>query len=142
MMGALLDLFPAWANSLTASGLLLAGIAGVLYGLFPLAPYGRVVQILAAGMIGYACYLGGYAGAQAACEADSLRQQLADTNRDLTAVTEAAADASRRAAILDETLEANQHRIDAYEAELAARPADSRCALRSDDIRGLLGGKP
>lgn len=141
-MGDLLDLFPAWANSLTASGLLLAGIAGVLYGIFPLAPYGKVAQILGAGLIGYACYLGGYAGAQANCEAESLRQELAAVKRDLAAVTEAAADASRRAAILDETLEANQHRIDAYEAELAARPADSRCALSPADLRGVLGGKP
>ncbi|WGD29857.1 hypothetical protein AncyloWKF20_19215 [Ancylobacter sp. WKF20] len=94
------------------------------------------------GLIGYACYLGGYAGAQAACEADALRQELAAVKRDLAAVTEAASDASRRAAILDETLEANQHRIDAYEAELAARPADSRCALSAADLRGVLGGKP
>ena len=137
-MGWLLDLFPAWLNGIGAATFGLAGAAGLIYALFPLAPYREVARILAVASIGYAAYLSGYSSAQGACEAEQLRAELAAAELNLSIVREASADASRRATILDETLQANQERLDDYETALAARP-DARCALTGDDLRGVLG---
>ena len=83
-------------------------------------------------------WLHGYRTASNACEAEQLRAELAAARRDLSISQTAAADATRRATILDETLQANQERLDDYETALAARP-DARCALTGDDLRGVLG---
>ena len=101
-----------------------------------------IVRVLIAMALGAALLAGvwlhGYRTAVASCEADKLRDELAAAKRDLTISRAAAEDATRRATILDETLQANQERLDDYETALAARP-DARCALTGDDLRGVLG---
>ena len=140
-MSTLLSLSPAWANSASAWLFAAIGAVALVWALIPAAPQRQLAQIIAAAAIGYACYLTGYAGAQAACEADKLRAQLAATQRDLDAARAAETDARRRADILDETLRANQDQIDEYETELAKRP-NAACGLSDDDLRRLHNLKP
>lgn len=104
-----------------------------------LSPIGRWLAAMALGAAVLAgVWLHGYRSAAGACEADKLRDELAATQRDLSMSRDAAEDATRRATILNETLQANQERLDDYETALAARP-DARCALTGDDLRGVLG---
>lgn len=104
-----------------------------------LSPAGRwlISMALGAAVLG-GVWLHGYRTAADSCEAEQLRAALAAAQRDLSVSRAAAEDATRRAAILDETLQANQERLDDYETALAARP-DARCALTGDDLRGVLG---
>lgn len=101
---------------------------------------GRWLIAMAAGaaLLG-GVWLHGYRTAAGACEADQLRTALAAKTRDLDIANAVAEGAKRRAAILDETLQANQDRINDYEAELAKRP-DARCTLTDGDVRGVRGG--
>ncbi|QIB32622.1 hypothetical protein [Ancylobacter pratisalsi] len=138
-MGWLLDLFPSWTNGLAGSTFAILGIAALFYGFIPALPFRTVVQVGGALALAYACYTTGYAGAQAACEAEQLRAELAAAQRDLSIAKSAAKDASRRAHVLDETLQAKQERLDDYESAIAARP-DTRCPLTADDLRGVRGG--
>lgn len=146
MIAALLSFLPSWAPTFGAGGMALLGVGLLGYSLLPLV---RLPRLAAAGGIlclGAACYLAGIGSAQSVCEAADLRRQLESALRDKEfarlerdIANRAYADATRRAEILDETLQANQNRIDDYEAELAKRP-DRRCDLTPDDLRGVRGG--
>jgi hypothetical protein len=141
MLALILSFLPAWLVSFGANLIGAAGIGAVVYSLLPVVPYRRTIQIAGTLAICWAVYQYGIADAQAVNEAAQLRAQLAAAQRDLTAAKNAAADADSRAAILDETLQANAERLNAYETEIAKRP-DNRCVLDDRDIRGVLGNKP
>ncbi|WP_454684006.1 hypothetical protein [Ancylobacter moscoviensis] len=146
-MSALLSWLPSWSVTFGAGG---AALLGLLLLGYALLPFARMPTLAAAGGIlclGAACYLAGVGSAQAVCEAEALRQRLAGIERDLAVArlerdiaNAAYEDATRRAAVLDETLQVNRNRIDDYEAELAKRPPDRRCDLTADDLRGVRGG--
>lgn len=138
MMGLVLSWLPSWSVTFGAGGAALAGLLLLGYSLLPLA---RMPTLAAGGgllLLGAACYLAGIGSAQSVCEEAGLRAELAAAKRDLSMSRIAAEDATRRATILNETLQANQERLDDYETALAARP-DARCALTGDDLRGVLG---
>lgn len=104
---------------------------------FLLSPVARwLAGALAILALGWFIYAKGYSAAEEKCDAASLRAQIATLERDLRIAKSAAADAERRAAVLDETLKANQDQINDYEAELAKRP-DPQCGLTGDDVRRL-----
>ncbi|WP_018390936.1 hypothetical protein [Ancylobacter sp. FA202] len=147
MIALILSWLPSWSVTFGAGGAALLGLVLLGYSLLPLA---RMPILAAAGGIiclGAACYLAGIGSAQSVCEEGALRRQLADAQAETEAMRmqrdlalKATADANRRALILDETMQANQDRIDDYEAELAKRPPDRRCDLTDDDLRGVRGG--
>jgi hypothetical protein len=149
MIALLLSWLPSWSVTFGAGGAALLGLLLLGYSLLPLA---RMPTLAAAGGIiclAAACYLAGIGSAQSVCEDAALRRQLADAKAETEAMRmqrdlalAATADANRRAAILDETLQANLDRIDDYEAELAKRPPDRRCDLTDDDVRGVRGRAP
>ena len=138
-IATILSWLPSWSVTFGAGGLFLLGIGLLIYSAIPLVAYARLAVAGAVLALGASCYLAGVGSAQSVCEAGELRDRLAFVTLERDAGRTAAEDASRRASILDETLQANKDRIDDYETALAARP-DARCALTGDDLRGVLGG--
>lgn len=101
------------------------------------SPLARAAALIALGAaLLAAIWWHGYETAAGVCEADQLRGRLAAAQRDQQVAEAVAEGAKRRAAILDETLQANQDRIDAFEAELAKQP-DGRCPVSGSIIREL-----
>lgn len=146
-MSTLLSWLPSWSVTFGAGGAALLGLLLLGYALLPFARMPTLAAAAGILCLGAACYLAGVGSAQSVCEAASLRQKLAGIERDLAmarlerdVANAAYEDATRRAAVLDETLQVNQDRIDDYEAELAKRPPDRRCDLTADDLRGVRGG--
>ncbi|MEW6258108.1 MAG: hypothetical protein AB1592_19310 [Pseudomonadota bacterium] len=71
-----LSFLPAAAVYGLAGLLLLAGVASVIYALFPL-PYRRTATIAGPVIIGLSCWFGGIAAGQAVSEAAALQAKLA-----------------------------------------------------------------
>ncbi|MCS0497845.1 hypothetical protein NVS89_22395 [Ancylobacter sp. MQZ15Z-1] len=137
-MGALLDLFPAWLNGLSAWAFLVLGGAALVYGLFPLAPYRALVQIGGAAAIGYACYLAGYSGAQAACEAGRLAAENAALKRDATIAEEVQQRSEASLAKSQMDLASLQEERDALATKYASAVRRAGDCVLGDDLRRSL----
>jgi hypothetical protein len=70
-------------------------------------------------------------------EKATLTAQIDEQRRQAAAAQQIAAAAERRRTEAEAAKSKIAQRIDTYEAELARRPADSRCSFSDDDIRSL-----
>lgn len=143
------DIFWDIATSSPVLGLigLILG-AALVVGYFPLlkwfpvigqyVPVARLVVILSAALL---CFLIGFRVSDQRAEAKALRLQLAAKEIDLKAAQNAADEADKAKADLARQAEADQERIERYEAALKARP-DGGCSLTDDDLRWLRNDKP
>lgn len=136
MLDFLSSLVPSWFNLSSAWLFAIGGAVGVVYAMFPLAPYRGLARAAGVLALGYAAYLSGFAAAQEACEASELRRQLTSLETQNDALrnrieTEAAArraDAARAASDFASDT-ANQERID------ATPPNDRPCIDRDAAAR-------
>lgn len=122
-------------------------VAALVVGYFPLlkwfpvigqyVPVARLVVLIAAGLL---CFLVGFRVSDGRAEAKNLRSIIEANNIDLEAASEAAKEADRAKAELEKQAQADQERIERYEAALKARP-DGGCALTDDDLRWLRNDK-
>lgn len=108
----------------------LLAIVGLPPWLRPVLIAGVIVGALAG------AYLKGHHDAAKACEAASLRAEIAILRRDLEVAKTAEAEAERSQAELDRMNKTMAEEIAAYETELASRPAGA-CALTPDDVKRL-----
>lgn len=138
------DFFWDIATSYPVLGLVAAAfVAALVVGYFPLLKWfpvigqyvaaARLVVLISAGLL---CFLVGFRISDGRAEAKSLRQELAAKQRDLDAAQQAADASDKAKAELAKQAQADQERIEQYEAALKARP-DGGCALTDDDLRWL-----
>jgi chromosome segregation ATPase len=98
----------------------------------------KPLLILAAiGMLFGVGYMKGYNSAARSCETAALETELKVLRRDIEIAKAAAASAEARAKELADEVEKANGEIDAYEKELATRPADQRCTLGRIDVDRL-----
>lgn len=97
-----------------------------------------IVAVAGIGLVGGA-YLKGRMDAKANCREASLMLEINQLKRDvsLQKAAEAVEEAQRKQ--LEAEATRLQQEVERYVAELRARPADGRCLLTDDDIRGLRG---
>lgn len=96
-------------------------------------PTARLVVILSAAIL---CFLIGFRVADNRAEAANLRHKVEAMAIDLEAADAAAKESEQAKAELAKQAQADQERIEKYEAALKARP-DGGCILTDDDLRWL-----
>src|SRR4051794_34070513 len=132
----MVDFFWDIATSSAALGLVgLVLLAALVVGYFPLlkwlpivgpyVPVARLVVILTAALL---CFLIGFRVADERAEALNLRNKVEAMAIDLEAADEAAKESDKAKAELAKQAQADQERIEKYEAALKARP-DGGCVL-------------
>lgn len=119
--------------------------AALIVGYFPLlkwfpvlgqyVPVARLVVILSAALL---CFLIGFRVADNRAEAANLRHKVEALSIDLEAADEAAKESDKAKTELAQKAQADQERIEKYEAALKASP-DGGCTLTDDDLRWLRG---
>ncbi|MDF2809295.1 MAG: hypothetical protein K0S56_326 [Microvirga sp.] len=149
MIATLLSFLPAWAPSFGAGGMALLGVGLLGYSLLPLV---RLPRLAAAGGIvclAAACYLAGVGSAQAVCEADKLREQVAARDRAIAqrdALLEEQNEQIRRvqalntrlsdiAAQADDDAEDMRHEVSKLEEDLRTAGKGAGCDFSDDEYR-------
>jgi len=136
----LVSWLPSWATLAASGALLLAGIAGLIWGQVPLAPYRLIATIVGAVCLAVSMWTAGAGNMRAVQEQQALKSQIAAREREVDAQRKIIASLTQDAALAQFQAADAAARALAAEAAAATIPdADGVSADTSGKIRDLWG---